>query len=148
VDRTFHDSNANCKGRAARRDLGIAIVNDMFSPIVPRFSKIPLLLTNMYTTTTDNQRSVEIRILEGENEVASKNILLGKFSLEGIERAPRGRPQIFTTFKIDANGILEVVSRDGRTQSSNSQVVKNLDWSKMSDSELSTYQDRLKKTEL
>ena len=69
----------------------------------------------MFTTAADNQPQVEIHVLQGERAMASDNVSLGRFFLDGIKPAPRGVPQIEVTFDIDANGIVNVTAKDKAT---------------------------------
>jgi len=100
--------------------LGIATHGDLFTKLIERNSTIPTRKSQIFTTVTDNQRVVEIHVLQGEREIASENKSLGKFELVGIPPAPRGVPQIEVTFAIDSNGIVQVTAKDmatGREQS-------------------------------
>ncbi len=100
--------------------LGIATHGDLFTKLIERNSTIPTRRSQIFTTVTDNQRVVEIHVLQGEREIASENKSLGKFELVGIPPAPRGVPQIEVTFAIDSNGIVQVTAKDmatGREQS-------------------------------
>jgi molecular chaperone DnaK len=83
--------------------------------LIPANTTIPTRKTEIFTTATDNQTSVEIHVLQGERPLAKDNRSLGRFHLDGIPPAPRGVPQIEVTFDIDANGILTVTARDRAT---------------------------------
>jgi len=88
--------------------------------MIPKNTTIPASKTEIFTTASDNQTSVEINILQGERPMASDNRSLGRFILDGIPPAPKGMPQIEVTFDIDANGILSVTAKDkasGKSQS-------------------------------
>src|ERR671926_1088263 len=88
--------------------------------LIERNTTIPTSKSQIFSTASDNQPSVEVHVLQGEREMASANKTLGKFHLDGIAPAPRGMPQIEVTFDIDANGILNVKAQDkgtGREQS-------------------------------
>ncbi len=76
---------------------------------------IPTSKTEVFSTASDNQPSVEVHVLQGERPMASDNKSLGKFILDGLPPAPRGVPQIEVTFDIDANGILSVTAKDKAT---------------------------------
>jgi len=80
--------------------------------LIERNTTIPTRKTQVFTTAEDGQTSVDIRILQGEREMANDNKELGRFRLEGIPAAPRGVPQIEVTFNIDANGIVNVSAKD------------------------------------
>ncbi len=100
--------------------LGIETRGGLFTKLIERNSTIPTRATQIFTTVTDNQRAVEIHVLQGERELAAENRSLGKFELVGIPPAPRGVPQIEVTFAIDSNGIVQVTARDvasGKEQS-------------------------------
>jgi molecular chaperone DnaK len=100
--------------------LGLETHGGLFTKLIERNSTIPTKKSQIFTTVTDNQRSVEIHVLQGERELAAENKSLGKFELVGIPPSPRGVPQIEVTFAIDSNGIVQVTARDlatGREQS-------------------------------
>ena len=100
--------------------LGIETHGGLFTKLIERNSTIPTRKSQIFTTVTDNQHSVEIHVLQGERELATENKALGRFELVGIPPAPRGVPQIEVTFAIDSNGIVQVTARDlatGREQS-------------------------------
>ena len=83
--------------------------------LIPANTTIPTKKTEVFTTATDNQPSVEIHVLQGERAMAKDNKTIGRFHLDGIPPAPRGVPQIEVTFDIDANGILKVSAKDKAT---------------------------------
>jgi molecular chaperone DnaK len=95
--------------------LGVETLGGVMTRLIERNTTIPTRKTEVFTTATDNQPSVEIHVLQGERELARDNKSLGRFHLEGIAPAPRGVPQIEVTFDIDANGILNVTARDKAT---------------------------------
>lgn len=95
--------------------LGIETLGGVFTRMIPRNTTIPTRKTEIFTTASDNQTSVEIHILQGERELAAYNRSLGRFHLDGIPPAPRGVPKIEVTFDIDANGILHVSAKDMAT---------------------------------
>ncbi|MGQ9835859.1 MAG: molecular chaperone DnaK [Thermoanaerobaculaceae bacterium] len=100
--------------------LGIETRGGLFTKLIERNSTIPTRASQIFTTVTDNQRAVEIHVLQGERELAAENRSLGKFELVGIPPAPRGVPQIEVTFAIDSNGIVQVTAKDvasGKEQS-------------------------------
>lgn len=92
--------------------LGIETLGAVFTKMIPRNTTIPTKKTEIFSTASDNQPSVEIHVLQGEREMASNNRSLGRFHLDGIPPAPRGIPKIEVTFDIDANGILHVSAKD------------------------------------
>ena len=92
--------------------LGIETLGSVRTVLIPRNTTIPTRKSEVFSTASDNQPSVEIHVLQGEREMASDNRTLGKFHLVGIPAAPRGVPQIEVGFDIDANGILNVSAKD------------------------------------
>lgn len=100
--------------------LGIETLGEVFTKITERNTTIPTSKSQVFSTATDGQTSVEIHVLQGERAMAKDNKSLGKFLLTGIPPAPRGVPQIEVSFEIDVNGILKVGAADkgtGREQS-------------------------------
>ncbi len=92
--------------------LGIETLGGVFTKMIARNTTIPTKKTEIFSTASDSQPSVEIHVLQGEREMASGNRTLGKFHLDGIPPAPRGIPKIEVSFDIDANGILHVSAKD------------------------------------
>ena len=92
--------------------LGIETLGSVTTVLIPRNTTIPTRKSEVFSTASDNQTSVEIHVLQGEREMAGDNRTLGKFHLVGIPTAPRGVPQVEVTFDIDANGILNVSAKD------------------------------------
>jgi molecular chaperone DnaK len=95
--------------------LGIETLGAVVTPLIPRNTTIPTSKSQIFSTATDNQPSVEIHVLQGERPVAADNRTLGRFMLDGILPAPRGVPQVEVSFDIDANGILSVKAHDKGT---------------------------------
>jgi molecular chaperone DnaK len=95
--------------------LGIETLGGVMTKLIERNATIPMRKSEVFTTASDSQPSVEIHVLQGEREMANDNRTLGRFHLDGIPAAPRGVPQIEVTFDIDANGILHVNARDKGT---------------------------------
>ena len=95
--------------------LGIETLGGVFNKIIERNTTIPVKKSQVYSTASDGQSSVEIHVLQGEREMAAGNTTLGRFILDGIPAAPRGVPQIEVTFDIDANGIVNVTAKDRGT---------------------------------
>jgi len=95
--------------------LGIETLGGVFTKLIERNTTIPTRKSEIFSTASDNQTSVEIKVYQGERAMARDNRLLGVFQLVGIPPAPRGVPQIEVTFDIDANGILHVTAKDRAT---------------------------------
>jgi len=95
--------------------LGIETLGGVMTRLIEANTTIPTRKSEVFSTASDNQPSVEINILQGERPMAADNRTLGRFHLDGIPPAPRGMPQIEVTFDIDANGILHVAAKDKAT---------------------------------
>jgi molecular chaperone DnaK len=92
--------------------LGIETKGGVFTKLIERNTTIPTRKSEVFTTADDNQGSVEIKVYQGEREIAAYNKIIGNFQLVGIPPAPRGVPQIEVAFDIDANGIVNVGAKD------------------------------------
>ncbi|HEY0101505.1 MAG TPA: molecular chaperone DnaK [Pyrinomonadaceae bacterium] len=92
--------------------LGIETLGGVFTKLIERNTTIPTRKSEVFSTASDNQTSVEVHVLQGERQMAGDNRTLGKFHLVGIPPAPRGMPQVEVTFDIDANGIVKVSAMD------------------------------------
>jgi molecular chaperone DnaK len=92
--------------------LGIETLGGVMTKLIERNTTIPAKKSEIFSTASDNQPSVTVKVYQGEREIAAHNKLLGVFNLDGIPPAPRGVPQIEVTFDIDANGILHVRAKD------------------------------------
>jgi molecular chaperone DnaK len=95
--------------------LGIETLGGVFTKLIERNTTIPTRKSEVFSTASDNQPSVEIKVYQGERSMAHDNRLLGVFQLGNIPPAPRGIPQVEVTFDIDANGILNVTAKDRAT---------------------------------
>jgi molecular chaperone DnaK len=95
--------------------LGLETLGGVMTVLIPRNTTIPSKKSEVFSTATDNQPSVEVHVLQGERSMANDNRTLGRFQLTGLPAAPRGLPQIEVTFDIDANGIVNVAAKDKAT---------------------------------
>merc|ERR1712139_394575 len=92
--------------------LGLETLGGVMTKLIPRNTTLPTSKSEVFSTASDGQTSVEINVLQGEREFVRENRSLGNFRLDGIPSAPRGVPQIEVRFDIDANGILSVTATD------------------------------------
>lgn len=110
--------------------LGLETEGGIATKLIERNTTVPTSKSQIFSTASDSQTSVEINVLQGERQMASDNKSLGRFILDGIPPAPRGMPQVEVTFNIDANGILNVSAKDkasGKEQSITIEGSGNLD---------------------
>src|SRR5947209_2405935 len=135
--------------------LGIETMGGVFTKLIERNTTIPTRKTDVFSTASDSQPSVEIKVFQGERAMARDNRLLGVFQLGNIPPAPRGVPQIEVTFDIDANGILNVTAKDRATNneqkitiSSSSGLSKDEVEKMARDAESHSADDRKKKDEI
>ena len=132
--------------------LGIETLGGVFTKLIERNTTIPTRKSEIFSTASDSQTSVEVHVLQGERSMAGQNRTLGKFHLVGIPPAPRGVPQVEVTFDIDANGIVNVSAKDlgtGREQkitiTSSSGLAKDEIDKMMRDAESHAEEDRLER---
>ncbi len=135
--------------------LGIETLGGVSTQMIQRNTTIPTRKSEIFSTASDNQTSVEVHVLQGERPMASDNKTLGKFHLVGIPPAPRGVPQVEVTFDIDANGIVNVSAKDvgtGREQkitiTSSSGLSKDEIDKMMKEAESHAGEDEKKKAEI
>jgi len=135
--------------------LGIETLGGVSTPMIQKNTTIPTRKSEIFSTASDNQTSVEVHVLQGERPMASDNKTLGKFHLVGIPPAPRGVPQVEVTFDIDANGIVNVSAKDvgtGREQkitiTASSGLSKEEIDKMMKDAESHAGEDEKKKSEI
>jgi molecular chaperone DnaK len=95
--------------------LGVETLGGVMTALIERNTTIPVKKTETFSTAEDGQTAVDIHVLQGERPMASDNMTLGHFRLDGIPPSPRGMPQVEVTFDIDANGILNVAAKDKAT---------------------------------
>ncbi|BDV03599.1 MAG: chaperone protein DnaK [Candidatus Hepatoplasma scabrum] len=105
--------------------LGIETLGGVMTKLIDRNTTIPTSKSQVFSTAENNQPQVDINILQGERSMAFDNKSLGRFTLSGIEPAPRGIPQIEVTFSIDANGIVSVKAKDKKTNKEQSITISN-----------------------
>ncbi len=132
---------------------GIETMGGVRTPLIDRNTTVPVSRSQVFSTASDNQPSVQIHVLQGEREMAGDNKSLGQFILDGIMPAPRGVPQIEVTFDIDASGILTVSAKDKATgKSQNIRIESSTGLSKdeiermKKDAELHAEEDKNKKS--
>merc|ERR1711997_662913 len=105
--------------------LGIETLGGVFTKLISRNTTIPTKKSQVFSTAADGQSQVQIKVHQGEREMAADNQLLGKFDLVGIPPMPRGVPQVEVTFDIDANGILNVSAKDKGTGKEQNIVIRS-----------------------
>jgi molecular chaperone DnaK len=135
--------------------LGLETIGGVMKVLIPRNTPIPVRRSDVFSTSTANQSSVEVHALQGERQMAGDNKSLGRFRLSGIPPAPRGVPQVQVSFDIDANGLLQVSAMDrttGRQQSVSIQGGSNLSEEEIArlieEAEEKAAEDRRKRVEI
>ena len=121
--------------------LGIETLGGVVTQLIVRNTTIPTRKSEIFSTTEDNQKSVEIRIFQGEKEMACQNRMIGRFVVGNIPPAPKGVPQIEVTFDIDAGGILRVSAKDIATNKERSIIVDSA--ARLSDGEISRLAEKI-----
>lgn len=132
--------------------LGIETLGGVFTKLIERNTTIPTKKSQVFSTAADNQTAVDIHVLQGERQMSSDNVTMGRFQLDGIPPARRGIPQVEVTFDIDANGIVNVSAKDlgtGKTQHITITATTNLSEEevekKIKEAELHAEEDKKKK---
>ena len=125
--------------------LGIETANDGFATIIRSNSQIPTVETRPVTTAVDNQRTIRIHVLQGDNSKASQNMSLGEFELTNIQPAPAGVPQIEVKFSVNSNGMVEVSAFDKKSGERNEIMIQNNDG--LSTAELEDIKSRIDRGE-
>jgi molecular chaperone DnaK len=105
--------------------LGLETMGGIFTRLINRNTTIPTKKAQVFSTAADNQTQVQVKVLQGEREMAADNKLLGEFDMVGIPPAPRGMPQIEVSFDIDADGILHVSAKDKATNKEQRIVIQS-----------------------
>lgn len=106
--------------------LGVEVKGDLVSVIIPRNTTIPTNIIKTYSTSYDNERSVDIVVYEGEGEFVKDCNKLGEFVINGIPPAPAGTPKIVVEFDFDQNGILKVDAHEEKSGNKGSITIKNI----------------------
>ncbi len=123
--------------------LGIEVKGGLFERLIEKNTTIPTEESKIFTTAADNQTSVQVRVFQGERELAEKNEMLGEFHLTGIPPAPAGTPQIEVSFSIDENGIVNVSAEDKGTGTTEEITIEG--GAGLSDSEIDRLQEEAEK---
>jgi len=116
--------------------LGIETIGGVMNVLIPRNATIPITKKRKYTTDSDNETFVTIKILQGEREMTKDNILIGEFILSGLEPAPRGIAQIEVTFDIDTNGIIKITAEDLRNTCNKNEIRISGNQNRLSDEQI------------
>ena len=105
--------------------LGIETMGGVSTSLITRNTTIPTTKSKVFSTAVDNQEAVTIHVVQGERPMAADNKSLGVFNLEGIDKAPKGMPQIEVSFSIDANGIITAKAKDKKTNKEKAITIEN-----------------------
>ncbi|CAE6459854.1 unnamed protein product [Rhizoctonia solani] len=122
--------------------LGIETVGGKLSPIIHANTPLPARKSEMYSTSTDNQRTVTLKVFQGEDALTINNVLLGTFELSGIPLAARGVPQIEVVFEVDNNGIM-VVSADSRESGNSASIILRARGGRLSEPDISRMSEEI-----
>lgn len=136
VDAILVDVIPHSLGISAAVSTPMGIMPGFFSVIVPRNSVIPVSRSQVYSTLSDNQETVEIEVFQGENDIAEENVPLGAFKIEGLPPKPAGGVQVEVHFDFDLNGILTVTTTEKGKGQQGSLVVNNTGVHRLSSHEL------------
>lgn len=128
--------------------LGVETIGEVMDFLVPRNSVIPIKRKRKYTTDSDYQSSVLIRVFEGERQLTKDNFLIGEFELQGIEPAPRGVAKIEVTFSIDINGIISITAEDLDNNQNKNNIIISGNKNRLSPDKIKSLVDEAKEMEL
>jgi len=127
--------------------LGVETIGGVMNVLIPRNSVIPIKRKKKYTTDTDYETSVTVKVYEGERKMTKDNFMVGEFELTGIDSAPRGVPQIEITFAVDVNGIITVTALDLNNNDNKKIININSNKGRLSDEKIKELVDEAKKLE-
>lgn len=127
--------------------LGVETIGGVMNVLIPRNSVIPIKRKKKYTTYTDFETIITVKVYEGERKMTKDNFMVGEFELTGIESAPRGVPQIEITFAVDVNGIITVTSLDLNNNDNKKIININSNKGRLSDEKIKELVDEAKKLE-
>ncbi|KAG8712228.1 ATPase with role in protein import into the ER [Ceratobasidium sp. 423] len=122
--------------------LGIETIGGIFSPIIRANTPLPAHKSEIYSTSADNQRTVTLKVFQGEDVLTAKNVLLGTFELSGIPLAARGVPQIEVVFEVDNNGIM-IVSANSKESGNSASIVLRTRGERLSEPDISRMSEEI-----
>ncbi|CAE6486673.1 unnamed protein product [Rhizoctonia solani] len=122
--------------------LGIETIGGKFSPVILANTPLPARKSEMYSTSTDNQRTVTLKVFQGEDALTMNNVLLGTFELSGIPLAARGVPQIEVVFEVDNNGIM-IVSADSKESGNSASIILRARGDRLSEPDISRMSEEI-----
>lgn len=117
-------------GRHITESVGIETVGGVFTPLIENGTELPARFSDIFSTASDDQPSVELHILVGDGKMAAENRSVGRFSVAGIRPAPRGVPRIEVSFAVTEAGVVTVAARDTDTGKANEITITGLDTEK------------------